>query len=527
MLPNLENSLHLSTDDFFTKFELLNNKLRVLQINMRSIRNLERFDKLKRFMDKIDLDMVVVTESWLNDVHHKFYGINGFQSFFSGRKDEDRGGGLAVYIKDSLQCDVLKCYDTSFNELWLKITLQDSSLFYLACYYRPLWTDKNLFLMNVELFMSKYSNEKCMIVGDINLDMLQIIPNNSIEYFNNLLSAYNLKLSNNIRTRPSSGKLLDVFLINFCDHYPINNYTIDDDFSDHSLILSEIEIQNLPVTYSEFTSQNKIDFDILCRKLNIFIDTDFSNVDNPNDLYETFITVLQNAITESTFTTNQKRRKKDLLCPWFNAELKCLCQYKHALIRKIRKITDPVLKEYFKLKLRQISNHITVKKRQLKKEYFYNLFSNCDSSFKTWQHINEVLCRKPKKQQIDILHVNDKIFKDDYEKSSQLNKYFVTIASEMSTQFPTTQNINCLSTLESCNSSMYINPCDESEVCELINCLEDRKSPGDDNISGYTLKKIKNLIVPILTIIINLIFTTGIYPDELKRAKVTPVHKKK
>ena len=51
-------------------------------------------------------------------------------------------------------------------------------------------------------------------------------------------------------------------------------------------------------------------------------------------------------------------------------------------------------------------------------------------------------------------------------------------------------------------------------------------SCSHDNLSVITLKCIANEICECLTLIINQAITTGIFPDQLKTAKVVPIFKK-
>ena len=51
-------------------------------------------------------------------------------------------------------------------------------------------------------------------------------------------------------------------------------------------------------------------------------------------------------------------------------------------------------------------------------------------------------------------------------------------------------------------------------------------SCGHDNLSAITLECIANEICECLTLIINQTFTTGIFPSQLKIAKVDPIFKK-
>lgn len=51
-------------------------------------------------------------------------------------------------------------------------------------------------------------------------------------------------------------------------------------------------------------------------------------------------------------------------------------------------------------------------------------------------------------------------------------------------------------------------------------------SAGLDNINAYHIKVIAQHIANVLSVIINLIFKTGVFLWELKRGRVTPVFKK-
>ena len=66
----------------------------------------------------------------------------------------------------------------------------------------------------------------------------------------------------------------------------------------------------------------------------------------------------------------------------------------------------------------------------------------------------------------------------------------------------------------------------EDFVSKLIDDLDSKNSTGCDGLSNTLLKSIKlNLVKPI-TLIVNQMLTTGIFPDKLKIAKVIPLFKK-
>ena len=66
----------------------------------------------------------------------------------------------------------------------------------------------------------------------------------------------------------------------------------------------------------------------------------------------------------------------------------------------------------------------------------------------------------------------------------------------------------------------------EEEVSRIINKLKTKTSRGFDDISSEVLKLGGQIIIPPLTFIINTSITEGVFPDQWKVAKVTPLHKR-
>ena len=64
------------------------------------------------------------------------------------------------------------------------------------------------------------------------------------------------------------------------------------------------------------------------------------------------------------------------------------------------------------------------------------------------------------------------------------------------------------------------------DVFKAIKSLKVKKSSGSDGISSEFLKKISvNLVYP-LSVIFNQSISNGIFPTEMKLAKIIPIHKK-
>ena len=67
---------------------------------------------------------------------------------------------------------------------------------------------------------------------------------------------------------------------------------------------------------------------------------------------------------------------------------------------------------------------------------------------------------------------------------------------------------------------------DENATIKAIDYIENKSSSGHDGISNILLKYVKLGISKPLTLIINQMITTGMFPDSLKLAKIIPIYKK-
>ena len=78
---------------------------------------------------------------------------------------------------------------------------------------------------------------------------------------------------------------------------------------------------------------------------------------------------------------------------------------------------------------------------------------------------------------------------------------------------------------QQCPNSMFINPVSEDEVVSIIKSCKPKHSKDCDDINMYVLTKVTDQIVKPLAHIFNLSFSSGIFPSEMKTAKVIPLFK--
>ena len=74
-------------------------------------------------------------------------------------------------------------------------------------------------------------------------------------------------------------------------------------------------------------------------------------------------------------------------------------------------------------------------------------------------------------------------------------------------------------------NSLYLNPTTPNEIQNIISKLKPKISSGHDNITPKLIKKCPAIAFP-LTFIANLSVSTGVFPQNMKIAKVIAIHKK-
>ncbi|XP_057305463.1 uncharacterized protein LOC130642393 [Hydractinia symbiolongicarpus] len=79
---------------------------------------------------------------------------------------------------------------------------------------------------------------------------------------------------------------------------------------------------------------------------------------------------------------------------------------------------------------------------------------------------------------------------------------------------------------DSVPNSMFLSPTDDIEVLHCISSLDLGKSSGPFSIPAQIFSTVKTELSVPLSKLINLSFTSGIFPSNLKTARVIPIHKK-
>ena len=151
------------------------------------------------------------------------------------------------------------------------------------------------------------------------------------------------------------------------------------------------------------------------------------------------------------------------------------------------------------------------------------------NSIKTlWNTFGKILnSKKIKHSKIGSLNTNGTIQTEPQTISDTFNNFFSEIGEKLAKTFPNENNSEYKNFLgNSANHSMYLFNTTLEEVLNTIKSLKNTKSTGYDDFSTKFIKLSATIIAPELVKIFNLAINKGIYPDNLKIAKVIPIFKK-
>ena len=214
--------------------------------------------------------------------------------------------------------------------------------------------------------------------------------------------------------------------------------------------------------------------------------------------------------------------------PWITKELTKSIKIKNVTHEKLSRAKDQIRKEELRNIYKTCKNKIT-KFTRLSKANHYNRFfiENKTNFLKVWQGIKSVINTKSSKtkQSITTLKINDKIISNKKEIAETINKFFVEIPQKIESKIKQSKKDFKQYLGNPSPDIFFLNPTNPKEVELKISSLKNSKANGPNSLPTKIQKECKKEISILLTLIINLSFSTGTFPNRLKLANVFPIHK--
>ena len=148
-----------------------------------------------------------------------------------------------------------------------------------------------------------------------------------------------------------------------------------------------------------------------------------------------------------------------------------------------------------------------------------------------WRYIKEITPKQNHSVPNLLLDNTGQTVTDISDIVDTFNNYFSTVSANHEQKISDyTKSIDALldftkSKLNECDK-FTMESIDENQVFKLLRALNPNKSCGTDHLGPRLLKSSAGFVCKPIAWIINKSIETGIFPNELKIAKITPIHKK-
>lgn len=465
------------------------------------------------------------------------YKLEGYHKMESHTRDgnDDGRGGVGLFIKEEISYnprdDISVFIPHIIETLFVELESTKPKGTIVGVIYRPNTypkADIDVFIETLRdiLNIINKENKNIILMGDINIDLLNFQTNDKTNMYLNSLTSNGLLpvITRPTRLTTHSATLIDHVVTNKIDNYCSG--IILTDISDHFGVFGLFRM-NAIKSKPKLVSKRMINERNIQAFINILSHTDYTTVFNSEDAntaYDKFLELFHQAF-ETSFpkkvTTFRKRHTKQQ--PWFTQGLLNSSKTKNKLFKKkIQKPTETNINKY-----KTYCNIYNKTCRQSKKKYYSELFDQCKNDMKKcWTNINTMIKKSKSTHSLPSYFMdNDTKITDNAAIAQGFNKFFSTIGENLN---KSVDNINITFNYYLSNpqmSSFFFQPITIYDVFDIVNKLKKKSSYGFDEISINLIKAVIHCIAEPLTYIFNSSLQSGIVPIKLKIAKVIPVFK--
>ena len=550
MLDVLQLSPYTDEYSLTSVIKFKQHDFKIISLNCQSLS--AKIDNLKILMHNLDnqqvyIDAICLQESWLSDLSDlSLLHVEGYQ-LISMAKHCSAHSGLVIYLSNKYQHEVLNIHEQS--NLWDGQFIKISGMLHnrniiLGNIYRPPndinENYKTFFdeLIRILAILNK-SKHEVIIAGDFNIDLLKVNTNmHAHEFFHTLIAqSFIPKITLPTRFSDLRCTLIDNFLCKLSPAILDSSAAIfTNNISDHQLYILVVPNLSNTIKVPKYTNilwdaNSTPNFKADISKANVFAKLNPDISANPNENYDILEKIIVHNINKHfprrQVKFNKYKHKKNT---WITKGILHSIKFRDNLYRELKKACpNSDIYSTIKVNLRTY-NKILKRNVLLAKQMHYKIkFDKYKNDIKgTWGVIRDILNKThskkdyPEQFNLNGVHESNRIII-----ANNFNEYFTNIGEELASKIIDPVGKSHTDYLHSpCESRLNFTTVNENVVAKIIESLKTKSSCGDDGLSTKLLKEIKNEICSSITLIVNQMITTGIFPDSLKIAKIIPIFKK-
>ena len=389
---SMTSCLYRDVNDFKNDF-INESSMSVLCFNIRSFyKNIDEFLAILS-LNESNIDIIVLTETWLNNDNKQLGCIPGYVSYHCYR-DSKIGGGVSIFVKESFISEPLdlNINNNSIECIGIKFKSKTNNDWAnIIGVYRPPSGPIDEFNSKLEEIISPtyINSSNCIIAGDFNICLMNEETRRGSTELISLMNRFyfHTAVTKATRITDNTAALIDhiwsnipfgvtsgIIVSGITDHFPI--YACFKNFKDKENDLVKIKFRS-------FSTENVNMFkECLC---NVDWDTVLGNSNNADVITEKFLHQFQ-IMFDKFFPIKIKNiSKKRLNKPWLSTSLVKSIRLKHLLYKQTKQ--GILSRESYNAYSNLLSKCI----KQSKKFHFKRTFETINDNIKkTWKVINNI-----------------------------------------------------------------------------------------------------------------------------------------
>ena len=559
-LPFKDSLYHTETEfvNLIRTNEISNGKyLTLISLNIANLFSKLNFFKI--FMENIKTqenkpDIIIVTETHINHNNRAGYDGNelanilqGYRFFHAGRRVK-KGGGVGIFVENSLANNVQVCAEYKFIEEQFEnviikipdIIASDRStlkmdLIIAGVYRQPNSENMETFLKNMEIFLKAVDKKKqdIIIAGDMNLDILKYENHLLTANYLDLLTAHKMlpRIVRPTHIKKQSATLIDhIFTRN--NNNTVLSGIIDTEiagsggYTDHlpTFTILKAKLKDRPktepITKCFFTTEGNHKRREGLRNENW---KELYNENDPNKIYD----LLQEkygkhyaaSITTKTFKPNSNRVKRE---PWMSSDILADMRKRDRLAK------DKDRREEYK----SLRNDIVKRVRNAEKDHLQKQIEESMGDIKQhWKILKRTTNKLNNMEEATTSFYYSSLWiEDKQENAENMNAYLAQVGPK------TNENVGqskfgpdyyLHKHREANTNSILLNNITEDEVVDVCKKLAPKTSVDPFGFQQKIVLGDSDIMAPIIAHLVNCSQRTGICPENSKMARVIPIYKGK
>ena len=524
---------YLTVSEFNNNYNNNNNpnQFSLINYNISSFhQNGTEFESLLDSVDK-KFQCIVISETWNNEMNSELCKIPNYNEFHTIRSGEDvctRSGGISVFCSQEIQAskkDNLSTCTVNIETCVVQFEYLKNNYVVLAV-YRPCQGSKNDFLLELDQIINsiELNNCKVFVVGDFNLNLLDLEDSHTVEFASKLFSRSFIPLINKPTRFPRGNQLsvpscLDMIWTNNLS--PKSAGILYYDQSDHlpafcTMDLDQNDNDKIKIETRPFSENNLVMFEAKLAEIDWDTKLDFDDIATSIFEFNNIIDkIYQKCFPIKIKYISPKRHKNK----WITQDVKKLINKKSEAFKKFR------LGLISRDENNRIKNEMSSKINKAKYEFYKNSFDVFkNNTNKSWSLLHELMGKKHVKRDDIHLTVNSKKIVEPYEVANTFAKYFSSVGNMLENNLALSDQCP-VSHIDRNSNSFAIFSVTQQEVASIISKLKNTCTDLN-NVSVKIFKSVGSRLSAPLAKLINKSFSTGVFPESLKCAKITPVFKK-